>query len=117
MKEKKKGSSDLIIRGMHEGQLLFALTRFHDAAVPLCGAATDQAPTLMAHWVPQYPREKGPLRSHPTETCLMGQWPNLPTNAGDVGSIPGRETKILHVMGPLGPHAQHTESTALDDRN
>ena len=97
---------------MHEGQLLFALTRFHDAAVPLRGVVTDQAPTLMAHWVHKYPREKGPLRSHPTGTSLMGQWPNLPSNAGDVGSIPGRETKILHVMGPLRPRAQHTESTS-----
>ena len=110
MKE-KKGSSDLITQSMHEGQLLFALTRFHDAAVPLRGAVTDQAPTLMAHWVHQYPTEKGPLRSHPAGTSLMGQWPNPPSRAGDVGLIPSRETKILHVMGPPRPQAQHTEST------
>ena len=29
---------------------------------------------------------------------------NLPTNAGDVGLIPGQETKISHVSGQLSLH-------------
>ena len=28
---------------------------------------------------------------------------NLPSNAGDTGSIPGRGTKIPHAMGQLSP--------------
>ena len=34
---------------------------------------------------------------------------NLPSNAGDVGLIPGRGTKIPHAMGQLNPHATTTE--------
>ena len=34
---------------------------------------------------------------------------NLPSNAGDVGSIPGRETKIPHASGQLIPQAATTE--------
>ena len=34
---------------------------------------------------------------------------NLPSNAGDAGSIPGRGTKIPHVMGQLSPHTATTE--------
>ena len=30
---------------------------------------------------------------------------NLPSNAGDVGSIPGRGTKIPHAVGQLSPCA------------
>ena len=36
---------------------------------------------------------------------------NLPSNAGDVGSIPGRGTKISHAMGQLSLHATTTEPT------
>ena len=31
---------------------------------------------------------------------------NLPANAGGAGSIPGRETKILHATGPQSPHVR-----------
>ena len=34
---------------------------------------------------------------------------NLPCNAGDAGSIPGRGTKIPHAMGQLSPHAAARE--------
>ena len=34
---------------------------------------------------------------------------NLPSNAGDVGSIPSRRTKIPHAMGQLSPRAATTE--------
>ena len=34
---------------------------------------------------------------------------NPPSNAGDVGSILGRGTKIEHAMGQLSPHATTTE--------
>ena len=34
---------------------------------------------------------------------------NLPSNAGDVGSIPVRGTKIPHAMGQLSPRAATTE--------
>ena len=30
---------------------------------------------------------------------------DLPSNTEDVDSIPGQETKILHAMGQLTPHA------------
>ena len=42
---------------------------------------------------------------------LVGDFPggravkNLPSNAGDVGSIPGRGTKIPHAAGQLSPRA------------
>ena len=36
---------------------------------------------------------------------------NPPSNAGDVGSILGRGTRILHVAGQLSPHAATTEPT------
>ena len=34
---------------------------------------------------------------------------NPPSNAGDVGSIPGRGTKIPHDVGQLSPRAATTE--------
>ena len=37
-----------------------------------------------------------------------------PYNAGDVGSIPGRGTKIPHATGQLSPHATTTELTRLE---
>ena len=37
----------------------------------------------------------------------------LPHNAGDVGSIPGRGTEILHAMEKPSPHATTTEGRAL----
>ena len=36
---------------------------------------------------------------------------NLPSNAGDVVSIPGWGTKIPHAMGQLSPHTATTEPT------
>ena len=35
---------------------------------------------------------------------------NLPSNAGDTGLIPGRETKILHVVGQLNLYATTREA-------
>ena len=35
---------------------------------------------------------------------------NLPSNAGDAGSIPGRGTKIPHAAGQLSPWGATTES-------
>ena len=34
---------------------------------------------------------------------------NLPSNAGDAGSIPGRGTKIPHTVGQVSPRATTTE--------
>ena len=39
---------------------------------------------------------------------------NLPSNAEDVGSIPGRGTKIPHAVGQLSLHATTTELTCLN---
>ena len=36
---------------------------------------------------------------------------NLPSNAGDVGSIPAQGTKIPHATGQLSLHALTTEPT------
>ena len=38
---------------------------------------------------------------------------NPPANAGDVGSIPGRGTKIPHASGQLSPCAITTEAHVL----
>ena len=35
---------------------------------------------------------------------------NPPSNAGDMGSIPGQGTKIPHAMGQLSPHTATTEA-------
>ena len=34
---------------------------------------------------------------------------NLPSNAGDAGSIPGQGTKIPHAAGQLSPRARSEE--------
>ena len=39
---------------------------------------------------------------------------NPPYNAGDVGLIPGQETKIPHAAGQLSPSATTTELTHLN---
>ena len=39
-----------------------------------------------------------------------------PSNAGDVGSIPGRGTKISHAAGQLSPYATTTELACLNER-
>ena len=39
---------------------------------------------------------------------------NLPSNAGEVGLIPGWETKIPHAVGQLSPHATITEPGHLN---
>ena len=58
------------------------------------------------------------LRSQNTHECtkkLWGDFPggpvvkNPPSNVGNVGSIPGQETKIPHVVGQLSPHTTTTE--------
>ena len=41
---------------------------------------------------------------------------NLPSNAGDAGSIPGRETKIPHAVGQLSPRATTIELMRLNER-
>ena len=41
---------------------------------------------------------------------------NLPSNAGDLGLIPGRGTKIPHAAGQLCPHATTTEFMRLNKR-
>ena len=42
---------------------------------------------------------------------------NLPSNAGDGGSIPGQGTKILHVLEQLRPHATARESVHHNERS
>ena len=39
---------------------------------------------------------------------------NLPSNAGDEGSIPGRGSKTPHATGQLSPHATTTELAHLN---
>ena len=39
---------------------------------------------------------------------------NLPSKAGDAGSIPGQGTKIPHGAGQLSPHATTTEFAHLN---
>ena len=41
---------------------------------------------------------------------------NTPSNAGDVGSIPGRGAKIPHAAGQLSPCATTTELACLNKR-
>ena len=41
---------------------------------------------------------------------------NLPSNAGDAGSIPDRGTKIPHAEGQLSLRAATTEPTRLSER-
>ena len=41
---------------------------------------------------------------------------NLPSNAGDPGSIPGWGTKIPHAMGQLSPCATTTELACFNER-
>ena len=41
---------------------------------------------------------------------------NLPSNAGDVGSIPSQGTKIPHATGQLSPCATTTELVRLNKR-
>ena len=41
---------------------------------------------------------------------------NLPSNAGDAGSILGQGTKIPHAAGQLSPHTTTTELMCLNER-
>ena len=41
---------------------------------------------------------------------------NLPSTAGDVGSIPGQGTKIPHAVQQLSPCAATTESSSYNQR-
>ena len=41
---------------------------------------------------------------------------NPPSNAGDLGSIPGRGTKILHAVGQLSPRTTTIELACLNGR-
>ena len=51
-----------------------------------------------------------PTRDFPGGTVVKNQ----PSNAGDMGSIPGRGTKIPHAAGQLSLHAATTEPTHLN---
>ena len=42
---------------------------------------------------------------------------NLPCNAGDMGSIPGRGTQIPHVMGQLSLHTSRQNPCATVKRS
>ena len=42
---------------------------------------------------------------------------NLPSNAGDVGSIPSRGTKIPHAVGQLSPHTATREKPACRNKD
>ena len=59
---------------------------------------------------------------HSTETGHKGDFPggsmveNLPSNAGDMGSISGGGTKIPHAAGQLSPCATATEPPPLKER-
>ena len=37
-----------------------------------------------------------------------------PSNAGDLGSIPGQETQISHAVGQLGPNAAKNENKHMN---
>ena len=50
---------------------------------------------------------KSPLRDFPYGPVVK----NLPSNTGDLGSIPGQGTKIAHAAGQLSPRATTTEPT------
>ena len=41
---------------------------------------------------------------------------NLPSNAGDAGSIPGQGTEIPHTAGQLRPHAATRESPRTETK-
>ena len=41
---------------------------------------------------------------------------NLPSNAGDVGSIPGQATNIPHALGQLSPNTTTREVGVLQQR-
>ena len=41
---------------------------------------------------------------------------NLPSNAGDAGSMTGQVTEILHAVGQLSPRATTTELAYLNER-
>ena len=41
---------------------------------------------------------------------------NPPSNAGNMGSIPGRGTKIPHTSGQLSPHTTTVELACLNER-
>ena len=51
------------------------------------------------------------LRDFPGDPVVK----NLPSNAGGVGSMPGRGTKIPHAAGQLSPCAATTELTCLNE--
>ena len=42
---------------------------------------------------------------------------NPPSNAGDVGSVPGWGTKIPHAVGQLGPRTTTTDLARLNERD
>ena len=42
---------------------------------------------------------------------------NLPCNAGDLGSIPGRRTTILHALEQLSPRTTIKESVGFSERS
>ena len=63
------------------------------------------------------PRGQGNLREKSTGVMDFPGGPvvkNLPSNAGDMGSIPGRGTKIPHAVGQLSPCTATTEPAHLN---
>ena len=61
-----------------------------------------QIKTMMYHLTPvRMDIKKFTSRNFPGGLVVK----NLPSNAGDVSSIPGQGTKISHAMGQLSPHA------------
>ena len=63
------------------------------------------------------------LQKQMAKLCWPGDSPggpvvkNLPSNARDAGSIPGRGTKIPHVAGQLSPRAATTEPACRNERS
>ena len=65
------------------------------------------------------PKKWGDVQYQKTQHSDFPRCPlvkNPPSNAGDVGSIPGQGTKILHATGQLSPHVTTTELTYLNER-
>ena len=54
----------------------------------------------MSDYGVSFPKYKIQFRDFPGGPVVK----NLPSNAGDKGSIPGQGTKIPHASGPLSPH-------------
>ena len=62
--------------------------------------------SVMESWEKSWQKFKMCSRDLPNGPVVK----NLPSNAGDSGSIPGQGTKIPHVVGQLSPHTTTRES-------